>query len=75
MGIEVNGTTYETTAWATYTLAANSTNTVVGFTNVDCKGVPFLKLATWVNGNSAQALTNITLLVRPKPETVGALIL
>lgn len=68
----VDGTTYETTAWATYTLAATSTTTAVGFTNIDCKGVPFLKIANWVNGNSAQALTNITLLVRPKPETVAA---
>ncbi len=66
----IDGTTYETTAWATYTLAATSTNTAVGFTNINCAGVPFLKLATWVNANSAQALTNITVRVRPKPETL-----
>ncbi len=66
----IDGTTYETTAWASYTLAANSTTTVVGFTNVDCAGVPYLKIATFVNGNSAQLLTNIVLKAASKAELV-----
>lgn len=67
----LNGSDWETTAWASYSLAANSTNTVRGMTNINCAGVPWLKIATYANGNSAQTLTNILVKIGSKAEMVA----
>ncbi len=66
----IDGTNWETTAWASYALSANSTTVVRGMTNVNVAGVPYVKIATFVNGNSAQLLTNIVIKAASKAELV-----
>jgi len=59
----IDGSTFNTHANAnlTITLPANGTTTATTVTNLDCKGIGYLRLATILNGSAGETMTNIVI--------------
>ncbi len=54
----VDGSTFESTAFATITVAGNGTTPVVTVTNLTVAGAGYLRLTSITNGHTAAILTN-----------------